>query len=125
MDTVLRLRELRRMRGLSQETAARAAGIGVKTLSSFETGARITSLKLGQLLALLRAYDMKPVEFFGGQVERDVFAELERLKPDELPIVLQLRELPDRVRVQIMEKILLMIDTAKDLTNPAKLRVVR
>ncbi|MGH9443123.1 MAG: helix-turn-helix domain-containing protein, partial [Thermoanaerobaculia bacterium] len=45
MDLVLKLRELRRMRGLSQREAALSSGIGEKTLSSFETGERIISMK--------------------------------------------------------------------------------
>ena len=46
MDLVLKLRELRRMRGLTQKDVARLSGVGQKTISSFETGERIGSLKL-------------------------------------------------------------------------------
>ena len=42
----------------------RDSGLGEKTLSSFETGERITSMKLAQLLALLAVYDVTPAEFF-------------------------------------------------------------
>jgi len=69
MDLVLRLRELRRIRGLSQAAVARAAGIGVKTLSSFETGARIDSMKVSQLQRLLRVYAMSEAEFFSAAIE--------------------------------------------------------
>src|SRR5687768_16786940 len=53
MDLVLKLSELRRMRGLTQKDVARLSGVGAKTISSFETGQRITSLKLSQLERLL------------------------------------------------------------------------
>ena len=41
MDLVLKLRELRDLRGLSQKDVARLSGVGEKTISSFETGERI------------------------------------------------------------------------------------
>ena len=47
MDIVLKLRELRRYRGLSQKDVARRSGVGEKTLSSFETGERIDTMKIG------------------------------------------------------------------------------
>jgi transcriptional regulator with XRE-family HTH domain len=65
MDLVLRLRELRRASGLSQDVVAARASIGVKTLSSFETGARIASMKLSQLHRLLSVYGITEAEFFG------------------------------------------------------------
>ena len=37
MDLVLKLREVRRLRGLSQKDVARLSGVGEKTISSFET----------------------------------------------------------------------------------------
>lgn len=58
MDFVLKLRELRRLRGLSQKDAARLSGVGEKTLSSFETGQRIDTMKVSQLQALLTIYDV-------------------------------------------------------------------
>jgi len=61
MDIVLKLRELRRMRCLTQREAALSSGIGEKTLSTFETGERIASMKLSQLLALLAVYDSRPL----------------------------------------------------------------
>src|SRR4051794_6635781 len=64
LDLVLKLRELRRMSGLSQKEAALSSAVGEKTLSSFETGERITSIKLAQLLALLAVYNVTPAEFF-------------------------------------------------------------
>ena len=72
MDLVLKLREIRRMRGLSQKDVARLSGVGAKTISSFETGERIGSLKLAQLKRLLAAYGLTEAEFFGGSVEREI-----------------------------------------------------
>ncbi len=63
MDLVLKLRELRQFRGLSQADAARKSGLGVKTLSSFETGERIDSIKLVQLQRLMRVYAVTDAEF--------------------------------------------------------------
>ena len=58
MDLVLKLREIRRLRGLSQKDVAKLSGVGEKTISSFETGQRIGSLKLAQLKKLLSVYGL-------------------------------------------------------------------
>ena len=68
MDLVLKLRYARRIRGLSQKDVAEISGIGQKTISSFETGQRIGSLKLSQLRKLLTVYGMSEREFFGGTI---------------------------------------------------------
>jgi transcriptional regulator with XRE-family HTH domain len=124
MDLVLKLRELRRLRGLSQKEAALSSGLGEKTLSSFETGERVTAIKLAQLLALLSVYDVTPAELFGGKVEADVFGELERLSASELDLVRELRALRERVRTRVEEKLTDVIETAQALTAPAPLRAV-
>jgi transcriptional regulator with XRE-family HTH domain len=100
MDIVLKLRELRRMPGLSQEEAAVSSGVGMKSLSSFETGERIQSMKLSQLLQLLATYNLTPSEFFGAAVERAVFRELERLSPEETELIASFRALPQSIRHQ-------------------------
>jgi transcriptional regulator with XRE-family HTH domain len=123
MDTVLKLRELRRMRGLSQKEAALSSGVGEKTLSSFESGTRIDGMKIVQLLALLQVYDITPAEFFEGKVEAEVFAELERLSPPEFTLIREIRALPEAVRTCLMEKFLAMIEAAEAL-RPV-LRAVR
>lgn len=74
MDLVLKLRELRKLRKLSQEEVARRSGVGVKTLSSFETGNRIDSMKLAQLRKILAVYDVSESEFFGGKVDFELGA---------------------------------------------------
>jgi transcriptional regulator with XRE-family HTH domain len=63
-DIVLRLRDARHRRGLSQHEAAKLSGVGEKTISSFETGERIHSMKISQLRPLLNAYGMTESEFF-------------------------------------------------------------
>lgn len=69
MDLVLRLRELRTNSGLSQRQLARASGVGEKTISAAETGARTDSLKMRQLLAILDALGVMPAEFFSDDLE--------------------------------------------------------
>jgi transcriptional regulator with XRE-family HTH domain len=124
LDIVLKLRELRRLRGLSQEEAAASAGIGVKSLSSFETGERAGSMKLSQLLQLLAAYDVTPAEFFGAAVERAVFGELERLNPEETGLVAAFRALSAPSRALTLNFIA-MVETVPATEAPARLRAVR
>src|SRR5262245_56897240 len=57
------------MKGLTQLQAAQKSGIGVKTISSFETGQRIDGLKLSQLKRLLAVYGVCEEDFFGGATE--------------------------------------------------------
>src|SRR5207302_9088427 len=63
MDLVLKLREIRRLKILSQKDVARLSGVGEKTISSFETGQRIGSLKLAQLRRLLGVYGLTEADF--------------------------------------------------------------
>jgi transcriptional regulator with XRE-family HTH domain len=113
MDLVLKLRELRKYRGLSQADAARKSGIGIKTLSSFETGDRISSMKLVQLQQLLRTYGVTEAEFFSGAIDYllapwEHVGELDRLVAD-------LRSLPQGMQHVITEKLRLAVDLARDL----------
>lgn len=124
MDIVLKLRELRRLRGLTQKEAAELSGIGEKTLSSFETGARVAGLKVSQFLQLLSAYDTSPAEFFGDGVERMLFGELEQLDAAELRILAAWRTLPVEVRAALNERCLLLIDGVA-AASPLRLRAVR
>jgi len=64
IDFALRLRDCRRRAGLTQKQAARRSLVGQKTISSLETGKRVHSLKMFQLLALLRAYKTPAWAFF-------------------------------------------------------------
>jgi transcriptional regulator with XRE-family HTH domain len=59
-----RLRYERRIRGLRQTRVAELSGIGVKTISSFETAARVDCMKVSQLLAILGVYGLTASSFF-------------------------------------------------------------
>lgn len=124
MDIVLKLRELRRMRGMTQREAGLSSGVGLKTVSSFETGERIMSMKLSQFLALLNAYDVTPEEFFGNRVEQAVFAELERLTKDESSLLAALRQLPETARARLQDHFLASV-AAVEATAEPRLRAVR
>lgn len=109
MDVVLKLRELRRLSGLSQHDVARLSGVGVKTISSFETGARIDSLKLAQLERILRVYGMSASEFFIDMTEGLV----ETSEMDGLRDILDdLRDLPAPVQGRLLERFQRMVDEA-------------
>lgn len=113
MDIVLKLRELRRLRGLSQKEVGRLSGIGEKTLSSFESGARIDSLKLSQLRRVLRVYSITEDEFFSPKMDEmfDAGALLERSRPASL--VARLAELPPAMRDALLERFELMLQAAQ------------
>ena len=72
MDLVLKLREIRRLKKLSQKDVARLSGLGEKTISSFETGQRIGSLKLAQLKRMLKVYGLSEADFFGASLEKQI-----------------------------------------------------
>lgn len=115
MDLVLKLRELRQYRGLSQADAARKSGLGVKTLSSFETGERIASMKLVQLQRLLRVYAVTDAEFFSSAIEH-LLAPWEHEAAEEIDsLVCALRSLPSSTQHVITDKLRLAIDLARDL----------
>jgi transcriptional regulator with XRE-family HTH domain len=124
MDIVIKLRELRRLRGLTQKEAAVSSGVGEKTLSSFETGERVTSMKLTQLLQLLAVYDVTPAEFFGDGVERQLFGELAGLEVTELQILSAWRALPEHARAPVAGRVLFMIEEAATGFRP-RIRAVR
>lgn len=62
-EIALRLKLVREQRGLSQKDVARRCSVGEKTLSSFETGQRIHTIKLAQLTALCEVYGLTVVAF--------------------------------------------------------------
>jgi len=116
MDLVLKLREIRRMRGLSQKDVARMSGVGEKTISSFETGQRIGSLKISQLRRLLGVYGMTEGEFFGGSVEKQIAPwELNEEEFATTRLVDDLHHLPKPVQKVVIAKMQLMLETAADL----------
>lgn len=119
MDIVLKLRELRRLRGLSQKDVARLTGVGEKTISSFETSARIGSMKLSQLSKMLSIYGFTEEQFFSRKLEElfDPDAIAERSREEQL--VAGLAELPTVARNALLERFDLMLDAALTVRGPA------
>ena len=118
MDLVLKLREIRRLKGLSQKDAARLSGVGEKTISSFETGQRIGSLKLAQLKKMLSVYGMSEAEFFGCSVEHQIAPwELDDEENAALRLMDDLRGLPKPVQKSMLGKFQLMLETASDVNT--------
>lgn len=119
MDIVLKLRELRRLRGYSQKDVARLTGVDDKTISSFETSARIGSMKLSQLTKLLRLYGFTEEQFFSRKIEElfDPDAIKERSREEQL--IASLAELPTAARAALLERFELMLDSALTVSGPA------
>lgn len=118
MDLVLKLREIRRLRGLSQKDVAKMSGVGEKTISSFETGQRIGSLKLAQLKKMLSVYGMSEAEFFGCSVERQIAPwELDDEESATLRLMDDLRGLPKAVQKTMLGKFQLMLETASEVNT--------
>lgn len=116
MDLVLKLREIRRLRGLSQKDVARLSGVGEKTISSFETGQRIGSLKLAQLKRMLSVYGLTEAEFFGGTVEKQIAPwELGEEEFATSRLLDDLRHLPKPLQRSMIAKFQLMLETASDV----------
>jgi transcriptional regulator with XRE-family HTH domain len=116
MDLVLKLREIRRMKGLSQKDVAQLSGVGEKTISSFETGQRIGSLKLAQLKRLLGVYGLTEAEFFGCKVERQIAPwELDEEESAAQRLIDDLHDLPRPIQKAMLAKFQLMIETASEL----------
>ena len=105
MDLVLKLREIRRMRGLSQKDVAHLSGVGEKTISSFETGQRIGSLKVSQLKRMLKVYGMSETEFFGGSVEKEIAPwELDEEQMALTKLLDDLRHIPKQAKRNLLAK---------------------
>lgn len=118
MDLVLKLREIRRLRGLSQKDVAQLSGVGEKTISSFETGNRIGSLKLAQLKRLLGVYGLTEAEFFGCSVERQIAPwELDDEENAAQRVFDDLHALPKPVQKAMLGKFQLMLDTASEVNT--------
>ncbi len=116
MDIVLKLREIRRMRGLSQKDVARMSGVGEKTISSFETGQRIGSLKLAQLKKMLKAYGMSEPEFFGATVEKEIAPwELDEEQMATERLLDDLHALPKPIQKNLLAKFNLMVETIAEV----------
>ena len=126
MDLVLKLREIRRKRGLSQKDVAKMSGVGEKTISSFETGQRIDSLKLAQLRRLLKVYGLTEAQFFGGTVEKEIAPwELDSDEFATSRIVDNLSLMPAPVKKTLLAKFQLMLETAAELHDVKQVRDAR
>ncbi|HEX8411843.1 MAG TPA: helix-turn-helix transcriptional regulator [Thermoanaerobaculia bacterium] len=114
----MKLREIRRLRGLSQKDVARLSGVGEKTISSFETGQRIGSLKLAQLKRLLSVYGLSEADFFGCSVERQIAPwELDEDESATQRLMEDLRGLPKPLQKAMLGKFQLMLETASEVNT--------
>jgi transcriptional regulator with XRE-family HTH domain len=113
MDLVLKLREARRLRGLTQREAADRSGVGVKTISSFETGERIESMTLVHLQKLLRVYDLTEAEFFSPLFERAIAPWLFEAKSELAQLVEDVETLPSDVQRILIDKVRVAVDVAR------------
>ena len=118
MDLVLKLRELRDLRGLSQKDVARLSGVGEKTISSFETGERIGSLKMSQLAKLLAIYGVTEEQFFSRAIEELFDPDAISRRTREEQLVAHLAELPSDARNALLDRFELMLDAALTVRGP-------
>jgi len=115
MDLVLKLREVRRLRGLSQKDVGRLSGVGEKTISSFETGERIGSMKLAQLKRLLAVYDLTEQDFFGASIEKQIAPwELDEEQMALTRLLDDLRVIPKQAKRNLLAKFQLMAEAVGD-----------
>jgi hypothetical protein len=104
------------MRGLSQKDVSRLSGVGEKTISSFETGQRIGSLKLSQLRRLLGVYGLTEGDFFGGMIEKQIAPwELDEDQMATVRLLDDLHTLPKVAQRTLVSKFHLMIDAVSDV----------
>jgi transcriptional regulator with XRE-family HTH domain len=123
MDLVLKLREARRLRGLSQKDVAHLSGVGEKTISSFETGHRIGSLKIAQLRKLLKVYGMNEAEFFGATIESRIAPwELDEEECATTRLLDDLHGFPKPLQKVMIAKFQLMMDTASEVQQVTHLK---
>ena len=115
MDLVLKLREIRRMRKLSQKDVARMSGVGEKTISSFETGQRIGSLKLAQLKRMLKVYGLSEADFFGASVEKEIAPwELNDEQMATQRLIDDLHSLPKPIQKNLLAKFQLAVEAVAE-----------
>ncbi|HVE70668.1 MAG TPA: helix-turn-helix transcriptional regulator [Thermoanaerobaculia bacterium] len=118
MDLVLKLRELRDLRGLSQKDVARLSGVGEKTISSFETGERIGSMKMSQLAKLLAIYGVTEEQFFSRAIEELFDPDAISRRSREEQLIAGLTELPPDARATLLDRFELMLESARAVTVP-------
>ena len=123
MDLVLKLREIRRMRGFTQKDVARISGVGEKTISSFETGQRIGALKLSQLKRLLSVYGLTEADFFSGSIEKQIAPwELDEQQMATVKLMEDLHTLPTPHQKNLLSKFQLMVETLLDANGEPRER---
>lgn len=115
MDMVLKLRELRRLRGLSQKDVAVRSGIGEKSISSFETGDRVMSMKVAQLHKLLRVYGVSLSEFFSSSLDLKLAPWDDSPETDAARLFEDLAELPMESREELLQKFTLMVESTRSV----------
>ncbi|MEA2235404.1 MAG: helix-turn-helix protein [Thermoanaerobaculia bacterium] len=119
MDLVLKLRELRNLRGLSQKDVSRRSGVGEKTISSFETGQRIGTMKLSQLAKLLAIYGVTEEQFFSRAIEELFDPDAISRRSREEQLIAGLQDLAADARNALLERFELMLDSALTVRGPA------
>ena len=119
MDLVLKLRELRNLRGLSQKDVARRSGVGEKTISSFETGQRTGTMKLSQLGKLLAIYGVTEEQFFSRAIEELFDPDAISRRSREEQLIAGLQGLAADARNALLERFELMVDSALTVRGPA------
>ena len=119
MDLVLKLRELRKVLGLKQKDVALATGLGVKTISSFETGERIGSLKVEQLEKILDVYGITPGEFFGNEIDGILTSsEHDDERFTRFEVIDGVRRLPTHVRRRLLSQFRTMVRSESTRKSP-------
>lgn len=73
MEVAFRLQECRRKAGMTQKEAMLASGVHEKTISSYESGNRASSVKMEHLVPLLNAYGISFEEFFAVKTLDDAY----------------------------------------------------
>lgn len=91
-----RLRALRRLRGLTQDRLARAAGVRFQQVQKYETGAN--RISASRLVRFANALDLPVSTFFDEAGSEHVSA----LSPDELALIRAWRATPDIQRTAIL-----------------------
>jgi transcriptional regulator with XRE-family HTH domain len=120
MDLVLKLRELRHLRGLHQKDVARLSGVGEKTISSFETGERIGAMKLSQLARLLRIYGVTEEQFFSRAIEELFDPDAISRRTREERLIASLAALDPAARNALLDRFELMLDSAAAVHGTAR-----
>ncbi|HXI12031.1 MAG TPA: helix-turn-helix transcriptional regulator [Thermoanaerobaculia bacterium] len=109
MDIVLKLRELRTRAQLHQSDVAGRSGLGVKTISSFESGSRISTMKVSQLERILAVYGVTLAQFFSRSLEHDL-APWETVGDPLDEIALRIESLPPPMREIAVARITGLLD---------------